>query len=115
MGGWRPTHGLISLTDVPVNAPTCDVIGVLANSLPILESVALSYGCQPDQVADLWQLCDPAISRASVAKLGRQAGMEMVQASLAELFAPMTITIDVLTSTFLHIGMYEVASTSAGA
>lgn len=117
--GWRPSFGLITLVDVPLNSPSLDVVGVLASRVPILEAVALSYGCQPAVNTDapqlLWvrdfaKLADTAVSGVFSAEL-TQRSMRLQETSLAELFAPLPMTTDLLTKTFLDIGMYEVSLT----
>lgn len=118
--GWRPTHGLIPTEGVPVHAPSLDVVGVLASCPSTLEAVGIAYSCQslidadtPELVLlrDLVELGDAVLWNAHEAKLRGFLKTPLSEISLAELFDPMPMTIDLLTCTFLHIGLYEVWST----
>jgi len=123
--GWRPTHGFISMDGVPVHSPTLDVIGIVADSLPLMERVGAAYGFERRAeahaiaaqelliVRDLADLCDTPLWNSVRGKLKEHKELRVSEITLAELLSPLSVSLDLLTQTMFHIGLFEVASARA--
>jgi len=123
--GWRPTHGFISMDGVPVHSPTLDVIGIVAESLPVLERVGAAYGFKRQAeahpiagqalliVRELADLCDAPRWSSVRDKLKEYKELRVSEITLAELLSPLSISLDLVTQTMFHIGLFEVASARA--
>jgi amidase len=120
--GWRPSHGLISTEGVFPLAPSLDVVGLLARSLPVLRAAAQALlkdwpaPRAPERllvIPELWPLLDASVHQLLQGEIRSLASHHNLRIEILPLSALQVTGTDQLLQMFCAIQWHEIADSLA--